>query len=391
MKRSLSLMMVVGLLCAVNAQAFDWFGGRLSLGGGYGYDKPKLPYTFQDQYKEARMWTVHASYFINNDVSVIASYADLQAKSRTSASDLHFAPLVGSVRYNLFHHLPFTPYLTAGAGASFNRQETTAGPESTWTGFTAQGGLGLEFFINEYTSIGAEGLYHDFLNKNHNSYGLPSAVAMMNLYFGEGPNIRRARADAAAQKQRADLATQQAADANQRANSAQAQALTDQQRALAAQQTQAQSDAAKALAAKAEADRQAQAMQAQTSQAQAELDAIKQMIAHKDMDPVEFRTARADLLPGSHAALDKIALIAKKYPNLKLRVEGHTDSQGDDTYNLNLSQKRADAVRNYLVSAGVSGDQVVAAGFGKSRPIASNDTAEGRAQNRRVEFLFFLK
>lgn len=375
-------MMVLGMLCAANAQAFDWFGGRLSLGGGYGYDKPKLPYTFQDQYKEARMWTVHASYFINNDVSVMASYADLQAKSRTSASDLHFAPLVGSVRYNLFHHLPFTPYLTIGAGASFNRQEKTAGPETTWTQFTAQGGLGLEFFINEYTSIGAEGLYHDFLNKNHNSYGLPSAVAMMNLYFGEGPNLRRAKADAAAQKRRADLATQQAADANQRANNAQAQALTDQQ--------QAQIDAAKALAAKAEADRQAQAMQAQTSQAQAELDAIKQMIAHKDMEPVDFNTAKADLLPGSRAALDKIGLIAKKYPNLKMRVEGHTDSQGDNTYNLNLSQKRADAVRNYLVSTGVPANQVVAAGFGKTRPIASNDTAEGRAQNRRVEFMFFL-
>jgi outer membrane protein OmpA-like peptidoglycan-associated protein len=57
---------------------------------------------------------------------------------------------------------------------------------------------------------------------------------------------------------------------------------------------------------------------------------------------------------------------------------------------LKLSQERADAVRNYLVSTGVSADQVVAAGFGKSRPIASNDTSEGRAQNRRVEFIFFL-
>lgn len=391
MKKVFALVLAFGLLNGGVAQAFDWFGGRLSVGGGYGYDKPKLPYVFQDQYKEARMWTVHTSYFINNDVSVKVSYADLQAKSRTSASDLHFAPLVGSVRYNLFHHLPFTPYITAGAGASFNRQETTAGPESKWTQFTAQGGLGLEFFINEYTSIGAEGLYHDFLKKNRNSYGVPSAVAMVNLYFGEGPNLRRAKADAASEKQRADLATQQAAEANQRANTATTQALSAEQQAMAAQQTQAQTEAAKAAAAKTEADRQAREMQAQTSQAQAELDAIKQMIAHKDLEDINFKTARADLLPGSHTALDKIAMTAKKYPNLKLRVEGHTDSQGDDTYNLNLSQKRADAVRNYLLSTGVSADQVVAAGFGKTRPIASNDTAEGRTQNRRVEFMFFLK
>src|ERR1039457_3817894 len=102
MKRVMSVMLVLGMLTAGNAFGFDCFGGRLSIGGRYGYDKPKLPYTFQDQYKEARMWTVHTSYFINNDVSVIASYADLQAKSRTSASDLHFRPLVGSLRYNFF-------------------------------------------------------------------------------------------------------------------------------------------------------------------------------------------------------------------------------------------------------------------------------------------------
>ncbi len=390
MKKVFAFILAFGLLNGGVAQAFDWFGGRLSIGGGYGYDKPKLPYTFQDQYKEARIWTVHTAYFLNNDVSLVASYADLQAKSRTSASDLHFRPIVGSLRYNFFHHLPFTPYITAGAGASFNRQETTAGPETSWTGFTAQGGLGLEFFINEYTSIGAEGLYHDFLKKNHNSYGLPSAVAMMNLYFGEGPNTRRAKADAASEKQRADAALQQANEANQRAAAATQQVSAAQQ---LNQGQQAQLDAAKAQAdaAKAEADRKAQEMLAQTAQAQGELDAIKQMIAHKDLQPINFKTGSAELLDESHPALNKIGETAKKYPNLKLRVEGHTDSQGSDSYNLTLSQNRADAVRTYLISTGVPAEQVVAAGFGKTRPIASNDTAEGRAQNRRVEFLFFLK
>ena len=187
----------------------------------------------------------------------------------------------------------------------------------------------------------------------------------------------------------------------QRAQTAEQQALSAQQMALAAQQqrqvaqssaTAADQAAAAAAAAKAEADRQAQTLQAQAQQAQAEVDNIKQMIARKDISPVSFETASADLLPDSHAALDKIAAEAKKYPNLKLRVEGHTDGQGGEAYNLTLSQQRADAVRNYLVNtAGLPADQVVAVGFGKTRPIASNDTASGRAQNRRVEFIFFLK
>ncbi|OGR89021.1 MAG: hypothetical protein A2992_04305 [Elusimicrobia bacterium RIFCSPLOWO2_01_FULL_59_12] len=379
MKKVFVLILAFGLLNSGVAQAFDWFGGRLSIGGGYGYDKPKLPYAFQDQYKEARMWTAHTKYFIDNDVSFVVSYADLQAKNRTSASDLHFRPLVGSLRYNLFHHLPFTPYITAGAGASFNRQENTDGSVTRWTQLAAQGGLGLELFINEHTSIGVEGLYHNFLKKNRNSYGLPSAVAMLNLYFGDGPATRRAKEEAETQKQRADAAQQQTADAN-------ARAAASGQQVLAAQQlSQAQLDAAKT-----EADRKARDLQSQTAQAQAELGAIKQMIARKDLQPINFKTGSAELLDESHAALDKIAETAKKYPNLKLRVEGHTDSQGSDGYNLNLSQKRADAVRTYLVSTGVPADQAVAAGFGKTRPITSNETVEGRAQNRRVEFLFFL-
>lgn len=390
MKKVLISAIALALLSTGSAQAFDWFGGRLSIGGGYGYDKPKLPYSFQDQYKEARMWTAHTSYFINDSVSLVASYADLQAKNRTSASDLHFRPLVGSVRLNLFRHLPFTPYMKVGAGASFNRQENTDGSETTWTQLTFQGGLGLEFFINEYTSIGAEGLYHDFLKKNRNSYGLPSAVAMINFYFGDGPATRRLKQDSAAEKARADAAQQQANEANARAAAAGQQANAAQQ--LTADQ-QAKLDAAKAQAdaAQAEADRKAREMQTQASQAQAELDAIKQMIARKDLKPINFKTGSAELLEESYPAILKIGDTARKYPNLKLRVEGHTDSQGSDAYNLDLSQKRAESVRQRLQTDGVSEDQIVAAGFGETRPVSTNESSEGRALNRRVEFLFFLQ
>jgi outer membrane protein OmpA-like peptidoglycan-associated protein len=78
--------------------------------------------------------------------------------------------------------------------------------------------------------------------------------------------------------------------------------------------------------------------------------------------------------------------VAASHPTLVLEVEGHTDSQGDDLYNLELSQRRAQAVVDYLVAKGVPRAQLQAQGFGETKPIADNRTKEGRAQNRRVVF-----
>jgi outer membrane protein OmpA-like peptidoglycan-associated protein len=286
-------------------------------------------------------------------------------------------PIVASVRYNLFHHLPFTPYITAGAGYSMNNHQMPNTPTVKWDGFTYQAGVGMEFFITEGTSLGAEALYHSFEGDGNNvPYRFASAVGTVNFYFGPGPSERRteealqnekaeadkARADAEAAKQQALQAQQQAQNAQQQVQNAQQQAQTAQQQA-----------------------------QQQLTQAQAEVTQIKEMVARKDINPVNFKSGSADLLVNSHATLDKVAETAKKYPNLKLRVEGHTDNTGSANFNQTLSQKRADAVRDYLVnSAGVSADQVTAVGFGQTHPVTTNDTAEGRAQNRRVEFVFFL-
>jgi len=73
------------------------------------------------------------------------------------------------------------------------------------------------------------------------------------------------------------------------------------------------------------------------------------------------------------------------YPNVRVEISGHTDNQGGDDYILVLSDKRAKAVMSYLINRGISADRLVAKGYGKTRPVASNNTAEGRAQNRRVE------
>jgi len=103
---------------------------------------------------------------------------------------------------------------------------------------------------------------------------------------------------------------------------------------------------------------------------------------------INFETASATLLSYSESALDQLAAGLKGQRNLRLDVRGHTDSRGDDDYNLQLSQDRAQSVVDYLVRAGVSPDQLSAHGFGETQPLASNDNPESRAMNRRVEFAF---
>jgi len=102
---------------------------------------------------------------------------------------------------------------------------------------------------------------------------------------------------------------------------------------------------------------------------------------------IYFRTNSAEFTPKTYPVLDAIVVIMKKYPAARFRIEGHTDSVGSAEYNLKLSQRRAEAVRNYLISKGISPDRLEAVGYGETRPIASNRTAAGRAKNRRVEII----
>jgi outer membrane protein OmpA-like peptidoglycan-associated protein len=103
---------------------------------------------------------------------------------------------------------------------------------------------------------------------------------------------------------------------------------------------------------------------------------------------VLFASAQWELLPEAQVKLGDVAkALTERDPDSKMVVEGHTDSQGTPSFNLDLSQKRADAVRTYLVSRGIAGDRVTAQGFGLARPIADNGSAEGRANNRRVEIV----
>ena len=106
-----------------------------------------------------------------------------------------------------------------------------------------------------------------------------------------------------------------------------------------------------------------------------------------NMSDVLFDTAKFSLRPEAREKLAKVAGIVEGHPGLTLAVEGHTDSVGADDYNQELSEQRGGTVREYLVGQGVAGSSVSSKGFGKTQPVASNDTASGRQQNRRVELV----
>ena len=106
-----------------------------------------------------------------------------------------------------------------------------------------------------------------------------------------------------------------------------------------------------------------------------------------NMSGVLFETGKSDLKPAAREKLAKISGIVLAHPGLKLEVEGHTDSVGRDAGNQTLSEQRAQSARAYLVSQGVSADSIVSRGFGSTKPIATNDTVEGRQNNRRVELI----
>jgi outer membrane protein OmpA-like peptidoglycan-associated protein len=101
---------------------------------------------------------------------------------------------------------------------------------------------------------------------------------------------------------------------------------------------------------------------------------------------INFKTGSAELITASYVALNYIADFLKQYPYLRYEIQGHTDSQGSDEYNLLLSAARAGTVRSYLLSRGIPDSSLIAIGYGKTVPIADNSTAAGRALNRRVEF-----
>jgi OOP family OmpA-OmpF porin len=102
---------------------------------------------------------------------------------------------------------------------------------------------------------------------------------------------------------------------------------------------------------------------------------------------IYFELNRAVIRSVSFPILDTVAQVMRDFPDIAVEVQGHTDSQGRDDYNMRLSQERAEAVRQYLINQGIDGSRMTARGYGETRPIDSNRSAAGRGRNRRVEFV----
>lgn len=197
-----------------------------------------------------------------------------------------------------------------------------------------------------------------------------------------------AQADAERMKAEAEKARQDAEAARQQADAARA-AAEQQKQALAVEADKArkaaeESDRLRQEAEKEKADLRAQLLQ-QLNQVLATRDTARGLIAN--MSDVLFKTGSFELLSGARERLAKVSGIVIAHPGLKLEVEGHTDAVGSDEYNQKLSENRAGAVRDYLVQQGIPADAIVSRGMGKTQPVATNDTAEGRQQNRRVELV----
>jgi outer membrane protein OmpA-like peptidoglycan-associated protein len=191
----------------------------------------------------------------------------------------------------------------------------------------------------------------------------------------------QAKAEAERMKQEAEKAAQEAAQQKDAAEKAQQTALAQQR------QAEAETEKARQAAAKAESEKaqlRGQLLEQLNSILQTR-DSARGLIVN--MSDVLFDTASATLKSGAREKLAKISGILLAHPGLALQIEGHTDSVGGDEYNQQLSERRSDAVRDFLAEQGVAGSAMTAKGLGKTQPVASNDTAEGRQRNRRVELV----
>ena len=164
----------------------------------------------------------------------------------------------------------------------------------------------------------------------------------------------------------------------------------------ALERAQAEAQAAQAQSAQRQAEQSAQQATQQTEQMRERLkDQLNQVLATREtarglivnMSDVLFDTGQYTLKPGAREKLAKVSGILLAYPDLKLQVEGYTDNIGSDEFNQKLSEERADSVREYLASQGVTQTNISSAGYGKNDPIADNATSEGRAENRRVQLV----
>jgi len=201
-------------------------------------------------------------------------------------------------------------------------------------------------------------------------------------------DAERAKAEAERAKSEADAARAQAEAERQRAEAARAEAEAERQRAEASlRNAEAEASRARDVASAAEREKAElrDRLRQQLSVILETRETARGLIVN--LSDVLFDTAQATLKPGAREKLAKVSGVLVTHPDLKIEIEGHTDSVGSDDYNQRLSERRAESVRSYLVSQRIAPQTVTMVGLGESRPVATNDTAAGRQRNRRVELV----
>jgi outer membrane protein OmpA-like peptidoglycan-associated protein len=206
--------------------------------------------------------------------------------------------------------------------------------------------------------------------------------------------------DAAAVSHLAYLAKQRVAIAQETAKQKEAESVVSSAgaersqirlEARTAEVRQARQDAEESQRQSEISQQQTRDAQMRTGQLETQLEELNAKMTERGLvitlGDVLFDTNQAQLKPGGTRSLQKLAAFLKQYPQRTVQVEGHTDSTGNAAYNLGLSDRRASAVQSSLMGMGIGSDRITTRGYGQESPVAGNDTAAGRQQNRRVEII----
>jgi OOP family OmpA-OmpF porin len=325
---------------------------------------------FDDYMKHSYDLELSAGYMFNEDTAIELSIVQPSPEQVDGRADVEQARLSGLY---FFGYNTLKPYISAGVG--YGKVSTDGGAvENALLSL----GYGVQVAVTDNFFARAEVRYDDMVNEvvEHNNYVLEAGYR-----FG----TQTTASDYSSANNMTDEADKAKADAQAKADAA--KAATEKAKADA--MAKAKAEAAKAAAAaKLDSDKDGvvnTADKCENTPANTSVDADGCPEFKGSLQGVFFETSSARLTESSKTILDNAAAELKRYPNIAVEVQAFTDSRGSDALNQKISQERANSVRTYLLNKGVDANKVTAKGYGEANPVASNETVEGRAANRRVE------
>lgn len=359
MKRTI----LVTVMTAMSATAAAEKPYYITFGGAHTDHEVTKEY-FDDYIKHSYDLELSAGYMFSEALAAELSIVQPSPDQIDGRADVEQARL--SALY-FFGEDTVKPYLTAGLGygkASLNNFAEENALVSV--------GAGVQLAATDTVFLRAEYRYDDMVNEiiEHSNYVLEAGMRFgtdsVDSYKEEASN-------------------------NMTDDSAAAKKAAEEEARKAAEKAKAEAAAAKAkLAATLDSDNDGvidTKDKCTNTPANVTVDADGCPDFKGSLQGVYFETGSANLTENSETVLNDVATELKRYPELNIEIQAYTDSRGSDALNQKISEDRAQSVRTYLVNKGVSADKLSAKGYGEANPVASNETAEGRAQNRRVELI----